>query len=225
MKDIYVFLHVCSLKRYKEIFKEMWEKSLPLYNECTKFYISVVGPGRMEDVIPNNCDKIELIHHSDDPESHEFPTLHLIQNVCKEKDVYVCYYHLRGVTSPLDNMCVVDQRHYMTHFNIERYKDCIYALESGADAAGVDYNYWPTFHFSGNFWWTQSSHITTLTAPEEMPGIQNFYNETDKKHRHRCEMWICSNRQHQYAELWNSGIHPSQKGFVRYPTENYIKRI
>lgn len=222
MKDIYVFLHVCSLKRYKEIFQEMWEKSIPLYNDCKKFYISVVGPGRMEDVIPKS-DKIELIHHSDDPESHEFPSLELVRKTCREKDAYICYYHLRGVTSPLDNLCVVDQRHYMTHFNIERYKDCIFALDSGADAAGVDYSTWPTYHFSGNFWWSKSSHINTLVNPEDLPAIPQFFEEYDKKHRHRCEMWICSNHQHQYAELWNSGLHPSQKGFVRYPPENYRK--
>jgi hypothetical protein len=222
MKDIYAFLHVCSLKRYKEIFQETWEKSIPLYNDCKKFYISVVGPGRMEDLIPKS-EKIELIHFSDDPESHEFPTLNLIRDVCKNNDVNVCYYHLRGVTSPLDNLCVVDQRHYMTYFNIEKYKDCISILNSGADVVGVDYSTWPTFHFSGNFWWSKSSHINTLVAPEDLPGIDNFYNKDDRKHRHRCEMWICSNRNHQYAELWNSGIHPSSKGFVRYTEESYKK--
>jgi hypothetical protein len=222
MRDIYVFLHVCSLKRYKEIFNEMWEKSIPLLNDCTKMYISVVGPGKMEDVVPKS-EKIQIIHHSDDPEAHEFPTLHLIQKVCKEKESYVCYYHLRGVTSPEDNMCVVDQRHYMTYFNIERYKDAINTLESGADAVGVDYNSWPTVHFSGNFWWAKSEHINSLLDPEKTPGIPNFYASEDSKHRHRCEMWVCSNSQHRYGELWNSHIHPSSKGFQRYLPENYRK--
>lgn len=66
MRDVYLFLHVCSLKRYKEIFSETWAKTIPAFNDCKKMYISVVGPGRMEDIVPKS-DKIEIIHHSDDP--------------------------------------------------------------------------------------------------------------------------------------------------------------
>lgn len=220
MRDIILFIHVCSLQRYKEIFQETWDKMLPLFNRCTKMYISVVGPGRMEDVIPKS-DKIELIHHSDDPESHEFPTLRLIQRICREKECNVLYYHLRGVTSPLDNLCVVDQRHYMTYFNIERFEDCVNYLEKGFDAVGVDLASWPTRHFSGNIWWARSEHINTLVDMEDLPDIPNFYSSSDRKHRHRCEMWICSNPSRKYLELWNSGLHPSQKGFVRYPAEKY----
>lgn len=225
MRDIYTFLHVCSLQRYREIFIETWEKSIPLFNDCTKMYISVVGPGRMEDLIPKS-DKIELIHHSDDPASHEFPTLDLIRSVCKEKECYVNYYHLRGVTSPLDNLPVVDQRHYMTYFNIERYKLCLDVLNGGKiDAVGVDLVNWPTIHFSGNFWWSKSEHINSLGVVEDLPTIPGFYEASDRKHRHKCEMWICSNPHHDYCELWNSKIHPSHKGYVRYLPENYREKI
>lgn len=223
MRDFNLFLHVCSLKRYKEIFNEMWEKSIPAFNNCKKMYVSVVGPGRMEDIIPKN-DKIELIHQSDDPEAHEFPTLHLIQKICKENECYVCYYHLRGVTSPLDNLCVVDQRHYMTYFNIEQYRSCLNLLETQkVDALGVDVFDWPARHFSGNFWWARSEHINSLLDPEDIPAIPNFYSKEDNKHRHRCEMWIGSNPNHNYLELWNSGIHPSSKGYMRYLPESYRK--
>lgn len=224
MRDFYAFLHVCSLQRYKEIFQETWEKSIPMFNDCKKLYISVVGPGRMEEIAPKS-DKIELIHHSDNPEAHEFPTLNLLRKVCKENECFVCYYHLRGVTSPLDNLCVVDQRHYMTFFNIERYKFCLGYLDKGFDAVGVDISRWPATHFSGNFWWARSEHINSLVDMEDLPAIPDFYNAPDRKHRHRCEMWIGSNPTHNYLEMWNSGIHPTQKGFVRYPEENYRNKV
>lgn len=241
MRDFYAFLHVCSLKRYKEIFQEMWEKSLPMIKEAKRFYIGVIGPGRLDQqTFPDNVEVIyfnenpetkqlpteeEFIERSlkEDPSAHEFPTLDLIRKVCKQNECYVCYYHLRGVTSPLDNLCVVDQRHYMTYFNIEKYKDCLGYLEQGFDAVGVDINTWPTTHFSGNFWWSRSEHINTLLSPHDTPGIPNFYATENKNHRHRCEMWICSNPQHNYLETWNSEIHPSQKGFKRYPPESYRK--
>lgn len=241
MRDIYTFLHVCSLKRYNEIFEENWEKSIPLIRSSKKFYIGVVGPGRLKKTdFPDN---VEIHYFNEDPVTkqlpteeefvkrsidgdyfcHEFPTLNLVQKTCRENKCYVCYYHLRGVTSPIDNMAVVDQRHYMTYFNIEKYNGCLNLLEQGFDATGVDLATWPTTHFSGNFWWSKSEHINTLLAPEEMPGIPNFYSKEDKYHRHRCEMWICSNPASKYVELWNSGMHPSQKGFIRYPSENYKK--
>ena len=220
MRDFYAFLHVCSLQHYKEIFNEMWEKSIPMFNDCKKMYISVVGPGRMEDVIPKS-DKIELIHQSDDPLANEFPTIHLIQKVCKENKCYVLYYHLRGVTSPLDNLCVVDQRHYMTHFNVERYKECIFLLDYGFDAVGVDLDIEPRCHFSGNFWWSRSEHINSLVDPEDLPTIPNFYNTLDKKHRHKCEMWICSNPKGYYFGMWHSFIPPSYKGVSYYNKSLY----
>jgi hypothetical protein len=183
-------------------------------------YISVVGPGTMDGLVPDN-DKIEVIHHSTDPEAHEFPTLELIRKTCKENECYVCYYHLRGVTSPEDNIPVVDQRHYMTYFNVERYDLCLKYLELGFDAVGVDLSTWPTTHFSGNFWWAKSEHINSLVNMEDLPEIPNFYPASDRKHRHRCEMWICSNPNSKYIEIWNSGIHPSSKGYVRYLPETY----
>lgn len=240
MRDVYVFLHVCSLKRYKEIFNETWNKSIPLVNLSKKVHIGVVGPGRLDYNLPDN---VEVHYFNENPKTkelpseeefikrsldgdyftHEFPTLDVLRNVCKENICYVCYYHLRGVTSPVDNMPVVDQRHYMTYFNIERYDLCLNYLEQGMDAVGVDLSTWPAVHFSGNFWWSKSEHINRLTAPEEMPGIPNFYSSDDKYHRHRCEMWICSDPNGNYLEMWNSGIHPSSKGFVRYLPENYKK--
>lgn len=195
-------------------------KSIPLVNDCTKFYINVVGPGRMEDVIPKN-DKIVLSHYSDDPTEYEFPTQHLLREKCKQEECYVCYYHLRGVTSPLDNLNVVDNRNYLIYFIVEQYKLCLQALENGCDAVSVDTHPWPTFHFSSNMWWAKSEHINSLVAMEDLPGIPNFYAKEDRKHRHRCEMWITSNPNATYGELWNSEIHPSRKGFVRYPPEKY----
>lgn len=224
MKDIYVFLHVCSLKRYKEIFNEVWQKTLPLSNVAKKIYISVVGPGRMEDIIPKN-DKIELIHHSDDPEAHEFPTLRLIQKVCKENDCYVCYFHLRGVTSPVDNIPVVDQRHYMMYFNIECYETCIQYLNDGFDTVGVDLDTVPVYPatcYGGNFWWSKSDHINKLTNIEDLPEIHNFYSKHDKCHRHRCEMWVCSLLTGNYLSLWNTNITSHRYHLDRYPKKLYI---
>jgi hypothetical protein len=224
MRDIYLFLHICSLQRYKEIFQETWEKSIPMFNDCKKMYINVVGPGRMEDVVPKN-DKIELTHYSDNPQEWEFPTQHLVQKICKEKKCYVLYYHLRGVTSPLDNLNVVDNRRYLTYFNVEKYKIGLNLLEDGFDVVSVDLATWPVFHFSGNMWWARSEHINSLVDMEDLPGIPNFYAKDDIKHRHRCEMWITSNPKSKYIELWNCGIHPSQKGSVRYYPENYLNKF
>jgi len=224
MRNIYVFLHVCSVKRYIDVFNEVWQKSIALHDRCTKFFINVVGPGRMEHVIPKS-DKIVLNHYSDNVEEHEFPTQHMLKKLCKEEECYVCYYHLRGVTTYPDNLNVLDNRNYIMHFVIEKYHLGLNLLEDGFDAVSVDLSYWPTRHFSSNMWWAKSEHINNLVAMEDLPEIYNFYQAHDKKARHRCEMWITSKDDGKYIELWNCGLHPSQKGFVRYPPENYRNKF
>lgn len=230
MRDTYTFLHVCSLKRYKEIFKEMWEKSIPLVLSSKKVYIGVVGPNRLDGFeLPDN---VEIFHFNEDPVTkkmpteeefkkrslewdhmtHEFPTLNLLRKTCKESVCNVCYYHLRGVTSPQDNLPIIDQRHYMTYFNIERYKDCVDKLNE-YDAVGVDLVDWPFEHFSGNFWWSKSEHINTLPPIEEsitLPGSE----------RHKCEFWICSVPGNYYS-FHNSGIHPTLRHVNRYEPSKY----
>jgi hypothetical protein len=230
MRDYYVFLHVCSLQTYNVIFEEMWDKACDLIKNSKKTYIGVVGPGRIDK--PINEKNVEVVYFNEDPitkklpteeqfriralnwdrSTHEFPTLNLLRKTCEENICNVGYFHLRGVTSPQDNLPIIDQRKYMTYFNIERYEHCIDKLNNH-DACGVDLVDWPFQHFSGNFWWARSEHINLLPPIEDsvtLPGSE----------RHKCEFWVCSIPGNYYS-FHNTGIHPTLRHLHRYEPNKY----
>ena len=74
------------------------------------------------------------------------------------------YIHTKGVTAP-NNPNQRDWRKYMEYFTIERYEDCIKALET-YDVCGVNWHppLWDVknYHFSGNFWWARAEYIKNL---------------------------------------------------------------
>lgn len=203
----YLFFHVCSVHAYQEIFQEMYDKAIPLIQQCKKAYICVVGPGNIEHggLLPN----VEVLKLSDNIESFEFPTLDLLKKTCKEDDCNVCYVHTRGVTHP-NEPCAVDHRHYMSYFMLEKYDICIEKLKT-YDTVGVDYSELFFKHYSGNFWWSKSSWINQLPEWKDVQTLDE---------RHKAEFWILS-RPGNYCNLWNSGIHPCQRHLNRYEPWKY----
>jgi hypothetical protein len=206
----YIFFHVCSVHAYKEIFMEMYHKSIPLLKNSKKMIVSIVGPGTLEG-LPIYEPNVEVIHSSQDISAFEFPTLELMKKTCLEDDCKVCYLHTRGVTHPTCP-CAVDHRHYMSYFMLERWETCIEKLDSH-DAVGVDYSDWPFKHYSGNFWWSKSSWINKLTRNwKEVPTLDE---------RHIPEFWLGSLPGGSFCNLWSSGIHPCERHLNRYEPYKY----
>jgi hypothetical protein len=206
----YIFFHVCSVHAYREIFLEMYTKSLPLLKNSVKMIVSIVGPGNLDGLLINEPN-VEIIHSSTDITAFEFPTLELMKKICLEDDCKVCYVHTRGVTHPTCP-CAVDHRHYMSYFNLERWETCVEKLDVH-DAVGVDYSDWPFRHFSGNFWWSKSSWINKLTRNwQEVPTLDE---------RHIPEFWLGSLPGGNFCNLWSSGIHPMQRHLNRYEPFRY----
>ena len=96
--------------------------------------------------------------------ANEFVTLDLI-----EKDVdkfgdsdYILYLHTKGV-SKHGNQNVVNWRHLMNYFNIEKCKDVLKLFEKS------DFNTYGALlnkFYMGNFWWAKSSYLKTLNMSE-----------------------------------------------------------
>ena len=208
----YLFFHICSVHAYKEIFNEMYLKSVPLIKNCKKAYISVVGPGKLDGCVQTEPN-VEIIYSSDDIGSFEFPTLELLKKTCKEEDCNVCYVHTRGVTHPGDP-CAVDHRHYMSYFILEKFETCVEKLQK-FDVVGVDYSHWPFRHFSGNFWWSKSSWINQLPDWKDVRTLDE---------RHKAEFWIGSSRGGRFYNLWSSGIHPCCRHLNRYSPWRYKEK-
>jgi len=209
MKNV-IFLHVATIGSYQEILMEFFEsfEKYNIYDNIDNIFINIAGNGEI--VIPN---KKEIVIQKTRSKltDFEFSTLNILRNYCFKNDVNVLYMHTKGASTPY-NICINEWRQYMLFFNIKEHLEIIQQLNY-YDACGVDFVDDPVKHFSGNFWWSKSSHIKTLLIPESLPEIIS--------HRHKCEFWICSNKHGKYKSLYNSDINVYQRHLTRFPKEKY----
>ncbi len=146
-----------------------------------------------------------------DLEEFEFPTLMCLYDN-SNKDGYCFYIHLKGVSKTqkhweqykdvyedfagLKNLeCLVYNekmwRKYLEYFIIEKYKDCIAALEDH-DLVGVEWREKPYPHFCGNFWWAKNDYVRKLSSPVAFRLSQKGYFDILKSDRSLAEFWIGS---------------------------------
>jgi hypothetical protein len=70
--------------------------------------------------------------------------------------------HAKGVSRErFQNPNVTDWRRLMEHFVVERWHDCLAALDDH-DVCGVNWRSEPAPHFSGNFWWARPRYLASL---------------------------------------------------------------
>jgi len=186
---ILIFSHNYLVSNWETIVIEQLQLLLDtkLYQESTKIYYCVFA---YEDnayrkfvnlVIQHDpLNKIQIIQHKEN--KYEFLTLKLLQDTIKQcnKEVYVLYYHTKGLTSvqnhyreidinQLISASVLEKNAYnwrkcLEYFNIEKWRKCTQELNK-FDIAGALYvsNGWPFNNFySGNFWWSKSSYLKKL---------------------------------------------------------------
>jgi hypothetical protein len=71
-------------------------------------------------------------------------------------------------------------------------------------------------HYSGNFWWTKSTHIRKLVNPISWAPDSNY-----EMWRHMCEMWVCQLPNSKYNSAHNSNIDHYKNP---YPKNLYEKK-
>lgn len=108
----------------------------------------------------------------------EYPTLKYLKEFCNahNEEFYVMYTHLKGLSKRGDPYRD-GWRQYMDYWQLERWQDCVTALEQGYETAGINYNdqqntqndNWP--HYSGNFWWARASYIRKLDVLQDPRNI------------------------------------------------------
>jgi hypothetical protein len=235
MKKIVIVYHAFLYgDKYMDMINEQFRKLISweygLYNACHKLYIGVVDSPKKKP--KNGVDwiskyfcfgnskigdsplhkKIEIVIHKDNNE--EVNTLKWIRNYAKKNPGdYILYFHTKGISK----LCPATEswRHYMEYFVIEKWRDCIAKLEEGYDCCGILWNIDTPFgirpHFSGNFWWANTSYINTL---------DDSYLET--KLRYDREFWIGTGKDVKAFEFHNSGLNNVNnlvKGKNHYNTE------
>ena len=201
-------------------------ESSGLSENCDSLNFCILGDEKYLNV---QFPKKSKIHWNIHP--YEFDTLHLLWRECQEEDMNVCYLHTKGVTK-WDWRCVDDWRNYMSYFIIDGWRDRIRELReydcTGVNLCGEDRkvcskNYiswsdetgWP-MHYSGNFWWSKSSHIRKINDINKWPPKEDY-----ESWRIMPEMWLCQPRDSKYHCAWKSNV--NHYGW-RYTEENYIER-
>lgn len=132
-------------------------------------------------------------------------TLSKMHDDAKNEDMLILYLHSKGVTSIINNLIpgLVSKyrnRFYWRNFmnyTITDWERAILALDA-YDTAGVDYQFDPAAHYRGNFFWTKSSHVKTLSSPSTIEWWYDLKIRVDNdwlnkvNDRFASEMWICS---------------------------------
>ena len=144
-------------------------------------------------------------------------TMRDIYNDSLNEDFQILYIHTKGITSvdnhlKRGNVDVFRNYYYWRQFLnwgvIERWPEACRLLER-YDIVGVNYFNQPASHFSGNFWWANSSYIRTLPDPSTIEWWNELQSRTldswlkTAPARFRDEMWPCSNAGAKIASFKN----------------------
>lgn len=108
------------------------------------------------------------VHAYKDLHQGEMPTMLTLQEwVPGHSGWNVCYHHTKGISQANDSKAVA--RHCMTEGVIANWRRCIADLDSGCDAVGCHWLYWPKNSvprehrlFGGNFWWAKQEYLAQL---------------------------------------------------------------
>lgn len=186
-----VFIHVCTIGHWQQVLERQLNriKASGLYDVCDSISLGVLGLGDLRpvtDVFP----KATVLFQEPNTSFYERPTLLKLHECCvlNPEDTLVLYLHSKGVTHSGDRLAnVTDWCMLMEYFLIERWQDCVVALQDH-DVCGVNWRTNPVPHFSGNFWWATAKYISRLPgdigqdyfAPEfwiglQLPKVRNFH--------------------------------------------------
>lgn len=164
-------------------------------------------------------------------------TYQKIYKDCQSEDMRVCYIHTKGITSAL-RLHISDVQQYKNYFYwrqylnwgiLENWKACVNSLQDH-DVAGVNYHEYPSRHFSGNFWWANSSYIRKLPDPATLDWWRNLQRNTNDQwlkyasDRFRDEQWLCSLNDvkvYQVHKL-NKSENPAANFLPRWRYENEV---
>lgn len=156
------------------------------------------------DEAANHIGGDNLLWISRDISKYEFPTINYLLGEADDHDIL--YIHTKGASTPVSGP-ISDWIKVMCHFNINEYRLCLDKLAT-FDAVGVDFRETPFPHFSGNFWWAKSKHISDL-------------NSLVDEDRHAAERWVCS-KTGKYHSLHNTNINVYERHLHCYPPEKYL---
>ena len=196
-----IFYHVCALpnSNWQEVVEEQFdvlEKS-GILKKIQKVYIGFLGISRNQiQFLLNKCDKCEIIAFSTNLGNYERLTINTLRDFAVnsgEKNEKILYFHTKGITHSKTDEGIILWRNILQYFLIENYEECLDLLDT-YDTVGCmcwnsgnlrhkidDENH--AVHYSGNFFWVNTSYVKTLAKLSETPAnlkYQNMYYLTER---------------------------------------------
>lgn len=201
----YIYLHICCINNWVQIVQDLLTqiKASGLYEKVDKIKcVLLTDTGVPDDIFRDK--KIQLLGVYSNYHLYEQVTLHHLHEDALTEEFNVLYLHSKGVRHNDKNPCILDWVNLLSYFNIQKHEACLQGLVE-YDAVGVNLETTPCLHYSGNFWWSKSSHIRTLPKC-----TYACYNSP--------EFWITS-IQGKFLNVWSSGVNHYKE---RYPSSLYI---
>jgi len=209
--NTYIYIHVCCINNWKDIFMNLYNHIINsgLYDIVCKIKCNVLSKTIEEPLTffnHLNDNKIEILNISSNLDEYETGTINRLHDNALSEDFYVLYMHTKGCKHNNNNININDWVEYLLYFNVDHYKKCMEQLINN-DTVGVNLQYNPATHYSGNFWWSKSSYLKKLDKC-----IHSCYNSP--------EFWLTDRNIGNYVSLWNSNVNHYHE---RYEKHNYEK--
>lgn len=206
-----IFWHICQLNNWKNIVTDQYDtiQKSGLIEHVDNIFISFIGKNEnaINFLLKNNI-KFQLINFSQKYIEYERVTLHKLRDWSCNNDSNILYIHTKGISRHKNNNVWL-WRKMIEHVLINHYRECIKKLDNydvisinlcdgGKDDTIHDEQH--KMHFSGNFWWSKTSHIKNL------PRIRDDYDNLRINKRYwLCERWImCNYPNSSYYEIYRS---------------------
>jgi hypothetical protein len=166
MKPIYGVYFICCINNYLDIVKEQLScLNKGLLSNTYKLIIFVTNYNE------NDCVELDKLLHDNEKfilikSPHNLYEKFAINNYKKyinHNKYYLYYFHTKGLKPEDDPLIHIfsSRRQILNYYTLEMYKINIELLDKN-DAVGCSLSLYPKKHFSGNFWWSKSSHLNLL---------------------------------------------------------------
>jgi hypothetical protein len=157
-----------------------------------------------------NDPKIEILDTNPNVALFEpFTMNRLHADACDTEEPFrVLYLHTNGVRHYGINPNVIDWVNYLCYFNIYQYSKCIDILDAGFSTVGVNLQDSPVLHYSGNFWWSSSTHIANVGPC--------MYQSP--------EHWIAEKKMGKHACISQSNVNHYKESYppVKYVNKDFV---
>jgi hypothetical protein len=203
---------ICCIKHYLEIVKEQLDcLNKGLLTKTDKLIIFITNYDKdkcveLDNILNSYGNKFVLIKTQDN--LYEKYAINNYKNYITDTDYYLYYLHTKGLKDKNDpnEHIFASRRQILNYYTLIQYDINIKLLET-YDAVGCSLTLYPKKHFSGNFWWSKSSHL------------QHLKNVNDKYLSP--EMYILSNDDCKYISLANDTNNILIENFT-FPSETQI---